>query len=47
MDLQANTSDPGTNFGSEIVLDRLGWANGSAFDPWAYLYWSTDTGNVP
>nr|MBA3502453.1 hypothetical protein [Deltaproteobacteria bacterium] len=44
MDLQANTSDTGTNFGSEIALDPLGWANTSAFDPWAYLYWDTDTG---
>lgn len=43
-DFQANTDPTGTNTGGLNSIDPLGWANGSAFDPWAYLEWNTATG---
>ncbi len=35
VDFQANDDDTGTNIGSDISIDPLGWANGYAFDPHA------------
>jgi murein DD-endopeptidase MepM/ murein hydrolase activator NlpD len=36
--------DTGNNMGNWNAIDPLGWANGHAFDPWAYLEWDTAAG---
>lgn len=44
MNLLATTAeDSGTNFGPDIAMDQLGWANGSAFDPWASTEWTSSS----
>lgn len=43
MNFQANNDDTGTNTGGHNSIDPLGWANFSAFDPWAYTEWNTAT----
>lgn len=40
---QATTDATGSNEDGMTSLDPLGWANFSAFDPWAYLEWNTAT----
>jgi murein DD-endopeptidase MepM/ murein hydrolase activator NlpD len=38
---EANDDDSGNNMGNQTAIDPLGWANPSAFDPWAYTEWNT------
>jgi len=42
-DFQANTDPTDTSTGGLNSIDPLGWANGNAFDPWAYLEWNIAT----
>lgn len=37
----ANDDRTGNNMDNNNTIDALGWANGSAYDPWAYAEWST------
>ena len=43
MNFQANNDDTGSNTGGHNSIDPLGWANFSAFDPWATTEWNTAT----